>query len=102
MSLHALARVEESAAALERLLEIAGPHSIHLAAEVASFSGDHDRAFEWLAKSDFENHPLGKLDVFNPIWKPLYDDPRWRALRERMGMSEERLDAIEFDPELPE
>jgi hypothetical protein len=30
------------------------------------------------------------------------DDPRWAEYREAVGMSQERLDAIEFDPWLPE
>ena len=32
----------------------------------------------------------------------LHSDPRWTELRNSIGMSEERLAAIEFDPKLPE
>ena len=30
------------------------------------------------------------------------DDPRWEAWREAIEMSAERLDAIEFNPDLPD
>jgi hypothetical protein len=38
----------------------------------------------------------------NPVWRKITDDPRWLEYREAIGMSRERLDAIEFDPWLPE
>jgi hypothetical protein len=36
------------------------------------------------------------------MYRNLYDDPRWEEFRESIGMSQERLDAIEFNPQLPE
>ena len=38
----------------------------------------------------------------NPVWRKITDDPRWTEYREAIGMSQERLEAIEFDPWLPE
>jgi hypothetical protein len=40
--------------------------------------------------------------VFNPVWREIRDDPRWLEYREAIGMSPERLEAIEFDPWFPE
>jgi hypothetical protein len=40
--------------------------------------------------------------LFHPVWRELRDDPRWQDYRAALGMSQARLDAIEFDPWLPE
>ena len=40
-------------------------------------------------------------EVNNPVWRNLHSDPRWHALREKAGISEERFAAIQFNPELP-
>ena len=52
-----------------------------------------------LANTDF-NFP--RREVFSPIWKELHDDPRWLEYRRAQGLSPERVDAIKFDPRLPE
>jgi len=40
--------------------------------------------------------------VLNPPFAVLHNDPRWDVWLDSIGMSAERLDAIEFDPNLPE
>jgi len=40
--------------------------------------------------------------VFNPAFQRLHADPRWTEFRKSIGMTDERLAAIEFDPDLPE
>jgi len=40
--------------------------------------------------------------IRNPAYKRLHSDPRWTEFRNAIGMSKERLAAIEFNPELPE
>jgi hypothetical protein len=40
--------------------------------------------------------------VLNPPFAVLYNDSRWNAWLDSIDMSAERLDAIEFDPNLPE
>jgi hypothetical protein len=42
------------------------------------------------------------LDVYSPEFENLHNDPRWQALVRQVGMSEEQLAAISFDPELPQ
>jgi len=37
-----------------------------------------------------------------PTLANLHNDERWQAFRESLNRSAERLDAIEFDPALPE
>jgi len=38
----------------------------------------------------------------SPIWQNLHNDPRWAEYLAFNDMSPERLDATEFDPDLPE
>ena len=40
--------------------------------------------------------------TLSPIWQNLNDDPRWEEYLEFDGMYPARLDAIEYDPDLPE
>ena len=40
--------------------------------------------------------------VLNPVWIPLHDNPRWTALREQSGFTNEALATIKFNPVLPE
>lgn len=69
------------------------------------------RAAAWMRKNDLAFENLFELAetgfeylhrrTFSPIWQNLHDDPRWLEYREFNGTSPERLDAIEFDPDLP-
>ena len=61
-----------------------------------------DKAFAHLMPVSERISYTDKLDVLNPVWRNLMDDPRWAEYREAIGMSQQRLDAIEFDPWLPE
>jgi TolB-like protein/thioredoxin-like negative regulator of GroEL len=71
-------------------------------AEIAAWAGWTDIAFEnlfALAATDFQ---YLRMRSFSPIWNNLHDDPRWAEFLDFNGMAPERLDAIEFDPDLPE
>ena len=70
--------------------------------EAASWMGDRDLAFENLfamAETDFQTL---RRRIFSPVWRNLHDDPRWEEYLRFNNLSSERLDAIEFDPNLPE
>jgi TolB-like protein/Tfp pilus assembly protein PilF len=99
MAWHSLGDAEKANTHFARLIEMQGRDGPILAAEAAAWMGDADTAFEWLGKSR-----LGPVSnrVFLPIYASLHEDPRWTALRESLGRSEERLDAIEFDPVMPD
>ena len=101
MALYSLGRHAESDAALARLQERPPDGQLSLMADVHAWKGDKDAAFEWLDKAQSQDH-LGTSFVYYPVYRILHDDPRWDALRERAGMSVERLEAIEFDINLPE
>lgn len=69
---------------------------------VASWMGDKDFAFEKLFEMAATQFRYLRRRTFSPIWQNLHDDPRWLEYREFNGTSAARLDAIEFDPVLPE
>jgi len=68
----------------------------------AAWMGKNDLAFENLFAMAATGFKYLQQRTFSPIWRKLHDDPRWLEYREFNGMSAERLDAIEFDPDLPE
>jgi tetratricopeptide (TPR) repeat protein len=102
-----LGRTEDANSLLDELL-LAGPDWYLGMADVAAWLEKNDLTFELLHK--VRDRLRGKrygtylfLDtVFLPTFAKLYDDPRWIEWRDSIGMSEKRLVAINFNPELPE
>ena len=92
---------EELAQQPDRASRDAWKVRFHLASAYA-WIGDADKAFEHLMPPSQYISYTDRLDVLNPVWEKITDDPRWLEYREAIGMSPERLDAIEFDPWLPE
>lgn len=99
MALHSLGRQDDAEAEFSRLINTAGYQMPLMAAEVAAWRGDADTAFEWLGRVQIMI--VGRR-IFMPIFDSLRGDPRWDAYRDSIGMSAARLDAIEFDPVMPE
>ncbi len=102
MALFDLGRVEEAQKALAEQIEQWGETRPRYVALVYAWMGDVDSAIEWLYKVYGDEMKGFWRQVYNPIWRKLHGDPRWPALRERAGLSEERLSAIEFNPVLPD
>ena len=69
---------------------------------IAAWMGKNDLAFENLFAMAATGFQYLHRRTFSPGWQNLHDDPRWLEYREFNGMSAERLDAIEFNPDLPE
>jgi len=104
-ALFSLARVDEADAVVAELRRT-DHHDARwqtlLLTEIAAWMGDSDLAFEnlfALAATDFQF--LNRM-TFSPVWNNLHDDPRWAEYLAFTGMTTERLDAIEFNPDLPE
>ena len=102
MALFSTGKHADAEAELQELINMAPFWGMHLIAEVYAWMGRLDEAFEWLNRSREENPDQSRQDLFVPTYRSLYDDPRWDEWRESIGLSAERLDAIEFDPVLPE
>jgi TolB-like protein len=99
-----LARLEAGLADYREHNEDPGmePEYLYAIGKVAAWFGDADKAFASLmAYTELADY-TARLEVHHPVWNKIVDDPRWREYREAIGMSQARLDAIEFDPWLPE
>ncbi len=105
MIMHDLGRFEESQAALRRIEDEFDPawrDHAYLVAEAYAWIDDRDSAFEWLERAYVLDETYGvrghwfQRIMHLPIWRKLYDDPRWDAFRSQMNLSQQRLDALEF------
>jgi len=97
-----LGRPTEAEAAFEILVALPDSSKFGLLDEVSAWMNKKDQAFTYLSEAA-ERNPIGvRSVVFSPALRNLHDDPRWTEFRNSIGMSEERLAAIEFDPQLPE
>jgi len=102
MALDDLGRHEESRAALQQQIEIHGDEHPKEVAEAYAWIGEADKAFEWLDKLYGDDIGRFFTQVYDPAWIKIRNDPRWRGLTVRAGMPRERLEAIEFNPVLPD
>jgi adenylate cyclase len=102
MALHSLGRQAEFEVVFEELKSRWGDESPSEVAHVYAWIGDAEAAFEWLDKAEAQNEPGLAGQFLQPFFSPLHTDPRWIAFRERMGVSEEKLDSIKFIVTLPE
>ncbi len=101
-ALATLARLEKMLVEEPELSPRTRSHIRFNLASAHAWMGDADKAFAQLLPPSEHVSYTDRLDVFNPVWRKITDDPRWTEYREAIGMSQERLDAIEFDPWLPE
>ena len=70
-------------------------------AQVHAYRGNVDGAFEWLDKADEETTGLYVDWQFDPLWKNLHGDPRWRALLEKTGAADIPLTDIAIKVSIP-
>jgi Tfp pilus assembly protein PilF len=61
--------------------------SPYVQAILAVRSGERDSAMRWLAQALDEHDPQAVLFAHDPSFAPLHDDPRWPALRRRIGLA---------------
>ena len=87
LALAHFARKDRAAAdaALAELITQSRDIAAYQIAEVYAFRGETDKAFEWLQIS-FDSHDSGMLSVVvDPLLRNLRDDPRYKALVEKMN-----------------
>lgn len=100
MALHDLGRSEESDQQLALLVEGFGETYPHSIAQVYAWRNEKDAAFEWLKRFEEKKVPDMTLVLLNPVYSNLRDDPRWTPIRERLGLSDEHLERLEFPADL--
>ena len=96
MAEFALGNSEEANQLLQQLLSSDPLEEPVLLVDVYAWMDRKDEAFEIIEAFEINT------DLLNPIYRNLFDDPRWTEMRDRMGYGKERLAAIEFNPQLPE
>ena len=100
-ALHDLGRSEEFDALLPEFLEVHEKDYALIVAQMYAWIGNKDEAFRWLDKHDREMTWPIRLHLTRPWYRKLHDDPRWQALLEQYGMTEEKLASLDLDIRLP-
>ncbi|MEO8649760.1 MAG: tetratricopeptide repeat protein [Acidobacteriota bacterium] len=81
-------RDDDSAAALQTILNESAVGNEYQIAEIYTVRGDTDKAFDWLEKAIAVRDPGVTHAKANPRFRPLKEDPRWSPLLARMGFTE--------------
>ena len=102
MASYSLERIPEYEKALDALMQGWGEQWPSEVAAVYIWTGNFDKAFEWLEKSVQINESQFANNQFDPMLAGIREDPRWLPLLEKMGRSPAQLDAIEFNVKLPD
>jgi len=97
-----LGRFTEAEIAYEQLAALPDVREFQLLVEASAWMNKKDHAFAYLIEAAHNDPIEARGGIFSPALGNLHDDPRWTEFRESIGMSEERLDAIEFNPQLPQ
>jgi TolB-like protein/tetratricopeptide (TPR) repeat protein len=101
MAYHALGRTGESDAALAELTAKCEEPASYNIAYAYAFRREPDQAFAWLDKAVLHKDG-GLAELINqPMFAPLYKDPRWLPFLRKFGRAPEQLAAIPFNVTLP-
>jgi TolB-like protein/Tfp pilus assembly protein PilF len=101
MAYYAVGDKANSDAALAELIQKDGQKWPSMVAYVQAYRGDIDAAFEWLDKAASAHDPSLATLVVEPLYAPLYKDPRWLPFLRKIGRAPEQLDAINFNVKPP-
>jgi len=102
MALHSLGRIEEARVELEiQTREWSEKDPIDTAMAVL-WLGDEEGALDLLYDRFWPHTHNFYREIYKPVWTALHDNPRWIALREQSGLTEEAFAAVEFNPVLPD
>ncbi|MEO8072438.1 MAG: protein kinase [Acidobacteriota bacterium] len=82
---YAARRKADSDETLRTLTENHADGNAYQIAEIHSMRGETDAAFDWLESAYQERDPGMTHAKVNPRFRPLYDDPRWSVILEKIG-----------------
>ena len=86
--LHRLGRHEEEQQIRQNMIDDYGQTWPTGVAFAHAWHGDTDKAFVYLDIAFEQNSPYMTLLIYNPWLAPLYDDPRWEVIVDKMGLLE--------------
>ena len=92
-ALHALGRFSEANVQLDELQQLAEPSPWSIA-DVYACWNNKERAFEWLERAYDEHDPSLVGLRRNTTMLGLHDDPRWEALLQKLGLSDEHAEKL--------
>jgi TolB-like protein/Tfp pilus assembly protein PilF len=101
LAYHALGDRANYDASVARMIEVNQKKWPSLIATVFAYSGQSDRAFEWLDRAVASHDPNLATIAIEPLCAGLFADPRWKAFLRKIGRSPEQLDPIRLDVRLP-
>ncbi len=82
---YAAERKADSDETLRTLTENHADGNAYQIAEIHSMRGEKDAAFDWLESAYQERDPGMTHAKVNPRFRPLYGDPRWAVILEKIG-----------------
>jgi hypothetical protein len=88
MTEHTLGHKNESQQALDALMAKHAQHAAYQIAESFAWSGDRDRAFEWLERAYTQRDGGLALIKTDPPLRSLHADQRFRTLLAKIGLPE--------------
>ena len=101
MANYALGDSAASDATLAELIERFESEWAYNIAYVLAYRNEADRAFAWLEKSvEYGDTGLAEI-VRQPLFRNIWNDPRWLPFLESIGKSPAQLDAVRFEVTLP-
>ena len=86
---HAMGKKEEADALFEEFLNSYSEREPANVADLYAFRGDYDASFEWLEKAYRVKDPVLIEALTYPSFKPMYGDPRWSGLIEKLGLPDD-------------
>lgn len=102
MAHHALGEDSKSNELLIELIDKYGEKIAYYIAQILSFNGDLDGAFEWLEKARLAGDGELRSAISEPLFANLHTDDRWLFFLEKMGQSPQQLASIVFEVKLPQ
>jgi len=84
--LHRLGRHEEELLIRQKMVDVYSQNWPAGIAMIFAWHGDRDKAFEWLDIAIEQRSGSMTNLLVNPWLEPLYDDPRWEVLLNKMGL----------------
>ena len=90
---HSLGRFSEAEAVLEDLQQRETPPAFAIA-HVYTCWGEEEKAFEWLERAYEERDPSLIWLRANTEMQNLHHDPRWEALLQKLGISDEHVEKL--------
>ena len=95
MALYDLGKLDQSDTELEMLITDYADTRAYFVAAAYAWRDDADRAFEWLNRAIDENQNIDAPKT-EPLFRNLYNDPRWEETLARVGLSDSQVSRIDF------